>query len=465
MSNKVSRWLTAGIVAAAKLVPVLAVAPWLTGAPHALAATETTLFIFPSNRSKGCYPDGTLLRDAAGALYGTTRGCPISQNDTVFKLTPPLPGQTNWTASVLHTFDVGLDGRGPQSNLVMDANGALYGTTSDYGEFLEGMVYQLKPPQPGQTKWTETILHAFDYNYAYRIPDGSAPDAGLIMDGNGALYGTTVYGGSLADPTAVGYGTVFRLMPPAPGATKWTETVLYRFKGGFDGENPRATLTMDAAGALYGTTLRGGTQTCGTVIGCGTVFKLTPPAPGQTRWTKATLHRFTNGADGGLPEGKLLLDGSGALYGAASQGGKYPCTNSFGTIGCGIVFKLIPPAPGGTRWTEVVLHDFQGMPDGASPQGGVIMDTAGNLYGTTISGGTSCPDLTHGGSVCGTVFKLSPPIPGKTAWTETVLYNFKDENDGWKPVGELVRDLNGNLIGVTSLGTPSNFGAVFEITP
>jgi len=93
------------------------------------------------------------------------------------------------------------------------------------------------------------------------------------------------------------------------------------------------------------------------------------------------------------------------------------------------------------------------------------MDNAGNLYGTTISGGTSCPDLTHGGSVCGTVFKLSPPLPGKTAWKETVLYNFKDENDGWKPVGELVRDPNGKLIGVTSLGTPSNFGAVFEITP
>jgi uncharacterized repeat protein (TIGR03803 family) len=412
----------------------------------------------------GCYPNGTLLRDAAGALYGTTSGCLTTQNDTVFKLTPPRPGQTQWTAAVLHTFDSGFDGRLPQPNLVMDANGALYGAASDYGEFLRGNVYRLKPPQPGQTEWTETILHAFNYNYAYGIRDGSNPRAGLIMDGNGALYGTTVYGGSLADPYAIGYGTVFKLTPPAPGGTRWKETVLYRFKGGADGENPMAALTMDGAGALYGTTYRGGRQSCGSVIGCGTVFKLTPPAPGQTTWTKTTLHRFRYG---GLPTGRLLLDNLGALYGTTLQGGRGQCTDGFDqVVGCGTVFKLTPPAPGQTAWTETVLHHFRGIPDGVSPGGGVIADAAGNLYGTTLRGGNGiCPDMVYRVVGCGIVFKLAPPAPGQTRWTESVLYNFKGLNDGWKPVGELVRDDQGNLFGVTSIGTSSNFGAVFAITP
>src|SRR5262249_13698288 len=154
-----------------------------------------------------------------------------------------------------------------------------------------------------------------------------------------------------------------------------------------------------------------------------------------------TLHKFTNGADGGRPVGKLLLDASGALYGATSQGGRNPCSDGFSTIGCGVVFKLIPPAIGATNWTEVVLHDFKVMPDGTSPRGGVTSDTAGNLYGTTISGGNSsnCPDDVYRTIGCGTVFKLTPPIAGKTAWTETVLYNFRGEDDGWKPLGELVR--------------------------
>jgi uncharacterized repeat protein (TIGR03803 family) len=290
------------------------------------SAAEKTLFIFPSDKSKGCYPEGTLLRDGGGALYGTTSGCLTTQNDTVFKLTPPPASQTQWAATVLHTFNQGLDGRGPQPNLVMDGSGALYGATSDYGAFLRGNVYELKPPQPGQTKWAETSLHDFDYNYAYGIADGSSPGAGLVMDKNGALYGTTVYGGSLADPYAIGYGAVFKLTPPLPGQIKWKETVLYRFRGGADGENPRATLTMDAAGALYGTTFFGGRVPCpyDSTAGCGTVFKLTPPAAGQTKWMKTTLHRFTSDVDGGRPVGKLLLDGSGALYGATAQGGRNP---------------------------------------------------------------------------------------------------------------------------------------------
>ena len=289
------------------------------------------------------------------------------------------------------------------------------------------------------------------------------------MDANGSLYGTTLYGGSLDDPTAVGWGTVYQLTPPASGQAEWNETVLYRFKGGVDGENPYSALTFDASGSIYGTTPTGGEQLCpqrdGSYAGCGTVFKLTPPAPGQSTWTKTTLHEFSL-IDGGLPQGKLLIGASGILYGATADGGTGQCDDGVGnSVGCGVIFELIPPPAGQTTWTEKVVYNFPGFPDGASPHGGVIQDRAGNLYGTTLGGGTGVGCVDHVFRVvgCGTVFRLSPPVPGQTAWTETVLYDFADPDDGWKPLGELATDGNGHLFGVNSLGTSSNFGAVFEI--
>jgi hypothetical protein len=432
------------------------------------AAAETTLFTFPSNTTGGCYPNGTLLRDAAGALYGSTTGCPITLTNTVFRLTPPLAGQSAWRFTVLHSFTDGDDGGQPNANLVQGADGALYGTASSYGQFLQGVVFRLNPPAPGQTQWTETVLHAFDYSFVWNNGDGSEPDAGVVMDGKGALYGTTYYGGSTADPYAIGWGAVYRLTPPASGQTAWNETVLYRFKGGADGEKPSSTLTLDATGAIYGTTTTGGSQLCpqpdGSLAGCGTVFKLTPPAPGQSNWTKTTLHAF-NRLDGDLPSGKLLIDSSGSLYGGTVAGGNVPCLDGYGhVIGCGVIFKLIPPAPGLTTWTEKVVHNFSGIPDGTSPEGGVIQDKAGNLYGTTTWGGTGiCNDGVYRNPGCGTAFKLSPPVPGTTAWTETVLYDFQNSVDGSEPLGELAPDGNGNLFGVTNLGTSSNFGAIFKI--
>jgi hypothetical protein len=442
-------------------------------APVSSAATERTLYAFPTGGSKGCYPVGTLLRDGAGALYGATFDCGTGGYGTVFKLVPPLAGQTTWSVSVLHGFSEDVGGGALNANLVMDANGAVYGTAGDDGEYVKGVVFRLNPPAAGQTNWTETVLHAFDYNFAYNIADGSGPNA-VISDNNGVLYGTTYRGGSTADPSGLGFGTVFKLAPPIPGQTNWQETVLYRFNGGTDGQNPLAPLTRDGSGALYGTTFSGGgSQNCvdqyGYVVGCGTIFKLTPPLPGFTNWEKVTLHRFAGGADGTFPLGKLLLDGSGNVYGTTTQGGNSQCADGIGNIvGCGTVFKLIPPAPGQTAWTKTVIHHFTGVPDGASPQGGVIIDTAGNLYGTTFGAGTDvCRDDLFNNVGCGTVFKLSPPMPGQTGWTERVLYDFQGQGDGWEPVGELVADPHGNLLGVSQLGgdLPSGYGTVFEITP
>jgi uncharacterized repeat protein (TIGR03803 family) len=457
---------TRSLARAAVLGPLAA----LTLSAAASASSEKTLYTFPSSGSNGRYPQGTLLRDGSGALYGATAYGGAHGYGTLFRLAPPLPGKTAWSISILYDFGGSTDGGVPNADLVMDAGGALYGTADD-GRYVMGVVFRLAPPAPGQTRWTQTVLHAFNYSLAASIGDGSGPAAGVIMGSNGMLYGTTYHGGTTADRFAIGFGAVFQLAPPTPGQTVWKETVLYRFAGGIDGQYPQAVLAREASGALYGTTSTGGSGRCadalGRVVGCGTIFKLTPPAPGQASWTKATLHHFAGGADGAVPFGKLLLDGSGALYGTTTRGGKGQCGDGIGNIvGCGTVFKLSPPTPGHTGWTEIVLHDFSGIPDGISPRGGLIADTAGNLYGTTFAGGTgTCSDQVYRNPGCGIVFRLTPPTSGKTVWTETKLYSFQNLADGWEPLGQLVSDPSGNLLGVTSLGTPANLGAIFEITP
>ncbi len=212
----------------------------------------TYIFRYPSTRPSGC--------------------------GTVFKLTPPAKGQTAWAETVLYSFKGGSDGLNPQAGLIADNTGALYGTTSAY----PGTVFKLTPPARGQTAWTETVL----YNFCSlpNCSDGAEPNfVSLIADKEGALYGTTGSGG-------IGnYGTVFKLTPPAKGQTVWTETVLYSFKGGSDGQNPEASLIADDQGALYSTTFFGGTGgSFPRDPGSGTVFKLTPPAKGQTTWTKTS---------------------------------------------------------------------------------------------------------------------------------------------------------------------------------
>ena len=241
---------------------------------------------------------------------------------------------------MLYTFKgAPSDGSLPFAGLIFDKDDALYGTTYFGGSGCQlisvagcGTVFKLTPSeQHGKMTWTESVL----YNFKGAPSDSGFPYARLIFGREGALYGTTYFGGSgNCSPSGAppGCGTVFKLTPPAPGQTIWTESVLYSFKGGTDGVNPVAGVIGDANGALYGTTLNGG-------IG-GTVFKLTPPAPGQTIWTEGVLYSFESGTDGNGPAGGLIADTEGALYGTTYSGGS--STNCANNNGCGTVFKLSP---------------------------------------------------------------------------------------------------------------------------
>jgi hypothetical protein len=250
-------------------------------------------------------------------------------------------------------------------------------------------------------------------------PDGRSPGGQLIADHLGNLYGTTELGGTDDN------GVVFELSPPAVKGGKWTETVLYRFKGGRDGIAPNPGLVFDRAGNLYGTTFDGGNCR----YSCGVIFQLAPPLTPGGSWTETVLHAFggADHPDGGAPTGSLVLDNAGNLYGTTELGGDVICTNGPGP--CGVVFRLSPPQSQGDPWTETVLYNFKGIPDGQFPFGYLAINKRGNLFGTTTEGGTgACTDgegLTIG---CGMAFELSSGKNG--TWTETVLYNFQASDSG-----------------------------------
>jgi uncharacterized repeat protein (TIGR03803 family) len=288
---------------------------------------------------------------------------------------------------------------------------------------------------------SETILYKF-----LGGSDGLGPNAELIVDDEGTLYGTTTSGGGSSIYCAGGCGTVFKLTPPVPPATKWRETVLYSFKGGLDGNTPEAGLIFDHKGALYGTTAGGGRA-----LNFGTVFKLTPPVPPATKWRETILHSFKGGTDGANPRAGLVFDAKGALYGTTFFGG--------GPRDSGTVFKLTPPVPPATRWSETVLHRFGAKHDGVNPLGGLVFDAEGALYGTTDVGNTL-----HSGHL-GTVFKLTPFPPAKE-WNETILHGFPaTKTDGAQPEAGLIFDGNGALYGTTANGGKSNLGTVFRLDP
>jgi uncharacterized repeat protein (TIGR03803 family) len=383
----------------------------------------------------GAWPVASLIIDQSGNLYGTTGLSAYSHGDYLYpagSVFELTPASSGWIETI-HQFRP-VDGGAPQANIVSDAAGNLYGTTAGYGTSENGSVFELSSGSKGT--WTRTLLYNFKGG-----KDGSFPYAGLVFDEVGNLYGTTEKGGS-------GSGTVFELSPVGGG--KWAEKIIYAFQGyPTDGGSPVAGLVFDPAGNLYGTTQLGGSLGyCG--YGCGTVFKLTASSGGG--WTETMIYQFNDISNGAIfPTAGLALDSAGNLYGTASQGG----------LGFGVVFEL-SPSPGGT-WNESVLYTFTGGADGGSPVAGVIFDSVGNLYGTTESGDYyRCPNG------CGVVFELSPGSGNN--WTESVLHSFSGK-DGDYPTAGLIFDRAGNLYGTTAYGgtvassCPYGCGLAFKLTP
>jgi uncharacterized repeat protein (TIGR03803 family) len=434
---------------------LMAFSPLCVTAWAATAPVEAVVFSASDGKDGGIYYAGLSdNRHGVLSLYGATdiggsSGCDSLGCGTVFLLTPPAGGQTVWVRTVLHTFNGG-DGAYPQSRLMDGNEGALFGTTARGGSVDGGTIFKLTPPTKAETVWKQSVLHSFS-----GASDGTYP-SGVIADRNGALYGTTEFGGGGA--CGGGCGTVFKLDPPADGQGVWTETILHRFHGGSDGANPLAELVADADGALYGTTPLGGGGDCNGG-GCGVVFKLVPPASGHGDWTESILYRFRGGSDGAAPNAGLIADREGALYGATTAGGSSPCA-------CGAVFRLAPPADGRADWTETLLYSFRGGSDGGFPNARLSTDRDGAIYGSTNEGG----DLGCLGGIggCGTAFKLTP-TRDHALWTETVLHRFTGGSDGAFPGELLVADRQHALYGTAAKGGGGNgcggfgCGVVFEI--
>jgi len=360
------------------------------------------------------------------------------------------------TFRTLHTFTAGNDGGFPEAGLILDGSGAFYGTTRGGGAYGWGTVFKLTRLADGS--WTEKVLHDFTGG-----EDGGYPAAKLVFDEAGSLYGTTS-GGGVTTCGSAGCGVAFRLTPTLDGS--WNEKVLYQFTEGADGGVPVSDLIFDRAGSLYGTAYFGGSGAhCGNApvdVGCGVVFKLTPKSDGS--WTESVLHTFcsfTSCRDGGYPTAGLIFDQAGNLYGTTENGGK---AGSCDGPGCGVVFRLTPTTRG--LWKERVLHYFTGGKDGAYPAASLIFDAAGGLYGTTSRGGaiSYCPNIG-----CGVVFRLTSNQNGN--WTERVLRTFTGDTDGGIPAAALIFDQTGNLYSTTLYG--GNFGlcgglgcgAVFKLMP
>jgi uncharacterized repeat protein (TIGR03803 family) len=354
------------------------------------ASTEKVLYTF-TGREDGASPISGLIFDHEGNLYGTASaggsvaciggeaiGC-----GTVFELTPSAGG--GWMETVIYSFQGGADGAEPK-NLIFDRQGNLYGTTYQGGGpgcFLGcGTVFKLAHAHGA---WVESVLYRFQGG-----SDGAAP-GGVVLDATGTLYGATYLGGDLTcGYQGSGCGVVFKLT--LSGSGEWNETVLHRFGSiSTDGHEPNPGMVFDRKGNLYGTTEEGGTAK----YGYGTVFELTPNSGGD--WTETLLYSFSGRRDGGIPIGGVISDKSGNLYGANYNGG---------LDGGGDVFKLKPLAAGGNRWREKAIYNFGGQQsDGFQPDAGVTFDKEGNLYGTTQYGGGN-------GYGNGTVVKLTPNLRG-----------------------------------------------------
>ena len=380
------------------------------------------LLLFNFDEDEGSYPDTDLVIDSTGSLYGMTVQGGEHGAGTVFRLTHTTTG---WVHRTLHDFAGGADGGQPYGGVTLDAQGNVYGTAVVGGAGAaceDGCGVAFKLTKSG-TSWTHSTLYNFTGG-----SDGSGPGGPIVFDNLGNLYGMTAIGGDF------GLGVIYQLTPQAGGS--WAQTVIHHFTGGADGgSGSSGRLLIDANRNIFGVATTGGAN------GTGTVFQMTPTA---TDWTFTTLYAFQAAPDGVFPYGGLIADASGTnLYGTTYYGG---------TEGVGVVYNL--HNTGGT-WNETVLYSFKGGNDGASPIGGLVVDANGNLYGTTSEGGASCS--------CGTIFQLIPLANG--SWRERIYHRFTGTPDGGYPYAGLVVDSAGRMYGATVHGGEDDDGSVFVFKP
>ena len=418
------------------------------------AQTETVIHSFTNGDGASPYgltPDGKGNFFGVAALGGDFNGrCAFTGCGNVFELSPNSSG--GWTESVLYTFQGGGDGAVPEALLTIDANGNLYGTTVDGGYFGNsscglvvggcGVVYKLSPNADGS--FSQSVLYRFRGG-----KDGFLPQTQVIPDGNGNLFGTADLGGSHS------VGNIFQLSPNGTGG--WSFKVLYDFNNGMDGGRP-VGFAMDSKGNLFASTSQAGITAgpCGST-GCGTILELSPNGSGG--WTRKMAHAFTGKKDGAIPLG-LIFDANGNLFGAALFGGHTNCVIG-PIVGCGVIFELTPLDG---HWQEHTLYEFTGGSDGATPRAAPTFDADGNAFGTSNDPAGACPGN------CGAVYELSPGLSG---WTESTLYVFSGSTDGGIPdTNGVVLDHSGDLLGTTelggiaadcTLGPLSGCGVIYEI--
>ena len=346
-----------------------------------------------------------------------------------------LIGSAFASAQTLTTlYDFGSrpnDGANPQAGVVFDKAGNLYGTAALAG-ISDGTIFQLSPPAQAGDPWTENIVRRFR-----GTPDGASPEGRVVVSANGTLFTTTYSGGDN------NLGAVVAALPPAAPGGPWREKVLYSF-GGVPGDGMNPNVGVIASGnTLYGITSNGGAHRR------GTVFRLTPGANPSAPWVETVLYSFNAGGDAAFPSSELILDKNGNLFGTALLGGSH---------NMGAVYEVSPPAVAGDPWTEQVIFSFSGS-DGSSPFGRLLLDAKGLLYGTA-SGGSPA-----GG---GAVFQLAPPANQGDPWTYSILYSFTGGRDGGSPSAGVVMDNKGRLFGTArggGSGGPDFGGVVFMLTP
>jgi uncharacterized repeat protein (TIGR03803 family) len=413
----------------------------LVFSPTWASAQETILVNYNGRNGNG--PAVTLAVGKDGNLFGTTNAGGVDTsgcNGVGCGTAFELVNNAGiYTYKIIHSFGNGPDGQIPNAQLIADSQGNLYGDAYQGGTNGFGTVYALHRNSSG--RWTEETIYNFTGG-----ADGGNPQATLAFDAAGNLYGTASGGGVVSSNCIVipGCGTVFELTPGANG--QWTETTLYQFQGTPDGWFPLAGLVVAANGVLYGTTDGGGVNNNGTVYALKQVNGV---------WTEKILHAFNiDGTDGAFPVVGLTADKAGNLYGPAINGGS--TLSGCNGLGCGVIFELVAP-----NWTEKILYSFTGGNDGAAPATNLIFDGSGNLFSTAANGGSSGTGC--GGVGCGVVFKLKPN--GSGGWGEGVLHNFGLGTDGSIPFGGVLLGADGNLYGTANQGGANNLGIVYKLAP